>query len=56
MDYSRERRQLPVWFGRGMEVRGMWHWLEENHPVLYEVIQWGILALALAALIHEMLQ
>lgn len=34
----------------------MWHWLEENHPVLYEVIQWGILALALAALIHEMLQ
>lgn len=29
----------------------MWHWLKENHPVLYEVIQWGILALAILALI-----
>lgn len=30
----------------------MWTWLEKNHPVLYEVIQWGILLLALLALIH----
>lgn len=29
----------------------MWSKLEEKHPVLYEVIQWGILALAIAALI-----
>lgn len=29
----------------------MWHWLKENHPVLYEVIQWGILALATAGLV-----
>lgn len=29
----------------------MWSKLEENHPVLYEVIQWGILALAIAVLI-----
>lgn len=30
----------------------MWNRLEKNHPVLYEVIQWGILLLALLALIH----
>ena len=30
----------------------MWNRLEKNHPVLYEVIQWGILLLALIALIH----
>lgn len=29
----------------------MWSWLKKNHPNLYEVIQWGVLALALAALI-----
>ena len=34
-----------------IEGKGFWHWLAENHPVLYEVIQWGILALAILALI-----
>lgn len=37
--------------GERMENKGFWHWLAENHPVLYEVIQWGILALAILALI-----
>jgi hypothetical protein len=31
----------------------MWRKLKENHPMLYEVIQWGILALACAALIKS---
>lgn len=31
----------------------MWNWLKENHPIIYEVIQWGILAIAIIALIHE---
>ena len=30
----------------------MWNWLKENHPIIYEVIQWGILAIAIIALIH----
>lgn len=30
----------------------MWNWLEKNHPVLYEVIQWVVLLLALIALMH----
>lgn len=29
----------------------MWKWLVENHPILYEVIEWSILAFALAAFI-----
>lgn len=35
------------------EGKGFWHWLAENHPVLYEVIQWGILVLAVLALIFS---
>lgn len=30
----------------------MWNRLEKNHPVLYEVIQWVVLLLALIALMH----
>jgi hypothetical protein len=32
----------------------MWGRLKEKHPVIYEVIQWGILLLALAALVKSM--
>lgn len=32
------------------ENKGFWQRLEENHPVLYEVIQWGILALAVVSI------
>ena len=31
----------------------MWTWLKENHPVIYEVIQWSILVVAIAALIKS---
>ena len=27
----------------------MWSWLEENHPVIYEVIQWSIIAMSAIA-------
>ena len=37
------------------EVRKMWQRLEENHPVLYEVIQWGILAIASTALVIDII-
>ena len=30
----------------------MWHWLEEKHPILNEVIWWGILVLAIASIVH----
>lgn len=33
----------------------MWHWLKENHPVLYEVIQWGLLVVSLIALVIAMI-
>lgn len=33
--------------------KGFWQRLEENRPVLYEVIQWGILVLAVLALIFS---
>lgn len=33
----------------------MWQRLEENHPVLYEVIQWGILAIASTALVIDII-
>lgn len=31
----------------------MWSWLEKNHPVLYEAIQWSVLGLATATLIKS---
>lgn len=31
----------------------MWNWLKGNHPIINEVIQWGILAIAIIALLHE---
>lgn len=34
------------------EVKGMWRWLEKNHPIIYEMVQWSILGLAIAALIN----
>lgn len=27
----------------------MWSWLKENHPVIYEVIQWSILGMSAIA-------
>ena len=36
-----------------MGNKGFWKRFEENHPVLYEVIQWGILVLAVLALIFS---
>lgn len=32
------------------KMRYLWYRMEKNHPVLYEVIQWGLLTLAVAAL------
>lgn len=29
----------------------MWLWLQENHPVVYEVVWWGINAISVAAII-----
>lgn len=29
----------------------MWHKFQENHPIAYEIVQWGILGLASAGLI-----
>jgi hypothetical protein len=31
----------------------MWAKLKETHPVLYEAIQWAVMALALAALVKS---
>lgn len=30
-------------------MKNVWKWLIKNHPVLYEAIEWGVLALAGAA-------
>lgn len=35
----------------GVKEMRFWQRLKENRPVLYEVIQWGILVLAVLALI-----
>ena len=32
----------------------MWAWLKENHPVIYEVVQWGVLAMAVAELANSL--
>lgn len=37
------------------EVIDMWSWLEKNHPVAYEIVQWSVLGVAVAALINECL-
>lgn len=29
----------------------MWHKFQQNHPVLYEVVQWGITGMSMAAII-----
>lgn len=34
----------------------MWRWLEKNHPVLYEMVQWGILFMMTSTLIHEIVR
>nr|DAG30807.1 MAG TPA: hypothetical protein [Caudoviricetes sp.] len=31
----------------------MWLWLKENHPIIYEVVQWSVLAMAVAALVNS---
>lgn len=31
----------------------MWQKFQEKHPVLYEIVQWAIMLIALAALIHS---
>lgn len=33
----------------------MWQWLMENHPVIYEVVQWSILGMAIIALVLRVL-
>ena len=33
----------------------VWSWLEKNHPVAYEIVQWSVLGVAVAALINECL-
>lgn len=29
----------------------MWLWLQENHPVIYEAVWWGISVMGVAAII-----
>lgn len=31
----------------------MWTWLKRKHPIIYEVISWGVLLIATITLIHE---
>jgi hypothetical protein len=31
----------------------MWLWLKENHPIIHEVVQWAVLAIAVAALVNS---
>lgn len=45
------RMKKPPIGGAGNGVNIVWNWMEKNHPALYEVIQWGAVAFALAALI-----
>lgn len=33
----------------------MWNRFRKNHPVLYEVVQWGIFAIAVLALVVSLL-
>lgn len=40
----------------GREGEAMWRRLQRNHPVLYEVIQWLILAIAVLALIISIIK
>jgi len=40
---------------RRKESTEMWRWMKENHPAVYEVIQWGVLLVAVAALVHDFL-
>lgn len=35
------------------EVIDMWSWLKENHHVAYEIAQWSVLGIAVAALLNE---
>lgn len=30
-----------------------WKWLYENHPVVYETIEWAVLFIALLAVLHS---
>lgn len=31
----------------------VWSWLKENHPIAYEIAQWSVLGIAVAALLNE---
>lgn len=34
----------------------MWKWLEEKHPIIHELIWWGIAGLALATIIKDFIR
>lgn len=36
---------------REWSVIKVWRWLEKNHPIIYEAIWWGVLAMNFATLI-----
>lgn len=39
---------------RGLQEGGeknMWRWLQENHPVINEVVWWGVNAISIVAII-----
>ncbi len=29
----------------------MWHWLQENHPVIYEVVWWSVDVICIIAIV-----
>ncbi len=31
----------------------MWSWLKDEHPIAYEIVQWSVLGIAVAALLNE---
>lgn len=37
----------------GREVLCIWNNMKKNHPIIYEVVCWGILVMALVSLIHD---
>lgn len=54
--YEKKFKRGPPEGGHDPEAGGggrMWNWLRHKHPIAYEIIQWGILLLALLALIGD---
>ena len=51
MDYTKGGKMVQGKHIKQKEVRKMWQWLQENHPIAYEVIWCVVAAMGIASIV-----